>query len=327
AHRPRRERRADHGNGDPDGEMGPGPGIQVLPQLGGLADDGLRVCLARPGNRVAAPPLPSGEARQAAADEAPAAALQAPSCLFFLAASACAERAAKPKAAKALPTAMFKPILIVFAFLIVAASGLVQGTWSGRWVPSQELERARERLEEVPTQVGEWEMTEEKEVPLKEQQIAGMAGYRSRVYVNRRTNHSVSVLLVCGRPGAIAVHTPDVCFEGAGYRRAGNQSRDSLVLACRGHKAEFLRVRFVRHESGIPIPLLVYWGWNGTGSWTAPERPRLEFWKLSVLYKLYVSRIVTEEEADPEPCFEFLREFLPALHTALFTESSPAEQR
>lgn len=222
---------------------------------------------------------------------------------------------------------MFKPTLVLLAFVIVAASGLLQGVWSGRWMPSQELADASKRLNAVPKQVGDWEMTEEKEIPLKEQQIAGMAGYRSRVYVNRRTNQSVSMLLVCGRPGAIAVHTPDVCFEGAGYRRAGAQTKDSLVPADRSHKAEFLKVRFVRHESGIPIPLLVYWGWNGTGTWSAPDKPRLEFWQLPVLYKLYVSRVVTEEDVDPEPCLEFLREYLPALQTALFTESSSTEQR
>lgn len=222
---------------------------------------------------------------------------------------------------------MFQPLLIMLAFLVVAASGVAQGLWSGRWKPSEELTRAESRLAEVPAQVGDWQMTEEQPISLKERQIAGIVGYRKRVYVNQRTRQPVSILLVCGRPGAIAVHTPEVCFEGAGYLSDGDKSRDHLVLPGRSQKAEFWRKRFVRYESGIPLPLRVYWGWNAEGSWVAPDNPRLEFWQEPVLWKLYVSRLATNEDADPEPCFEFLREFLPALQTALFADTPGARKR
>ena len=222
---------------------------------------------------------------------------------------------------------MFSWGSVTLAFLIVLVSGLGHGIWSGRWVDSHDLELAKAHLASVPTQVGDWVLTDEKQISQKEQQIAGIVGFLSRVYLNQRTQQSVSVLLVCGRPGAIAVHTPDVCFEGAGYRGEGRKYRDLLVVSPRKQKAEFWREKFVRVESGIPIPLRVYWGWNAEGNWVAPENPRLEFWADTVLYKLYVSRLVTEEDADPEPCFEFFREFLPALQPILFPEPAPAEPR
>lgn len=222
---------------------------------------------------------------------------------------------------------MFHPALIALAFVVVLASGVTQGLWSGRWQPARALDEAKARLERVPERVGDWGMDEERPVSLKEQQIAGIVGYRSRLYTNRRTGQAVSVLLVCGRPGSIAVHTPDVCFEGAGFRRVADPAHDGLAYDGGPQRAEFWQTRFSRLEAGIPVPLQVYWGWGAVGTWGAPENPRLAYWDEPVLYKLYVSRLVVGEETVPEPCLDFLRAFLPALQEALFAEAPPAQER
>ena len=223
---------------------------------------------------------------------------------------------------------MFRPTLVVLAFLIVLGSGVAQGLWSGRWVSARDLEEARQRLERVPERVGDWEMEEEREVSAKEQQIAGIVGYKSRLYVNRQTGQAVSVLLVCGRPGAIAVHTPDVCFEGAGYRRMDEPARQIFALAERSVPGQFWRARFTRYEAGVPLRLQAYWGWNaGGGAWVAADNPRWEFLGRTVLYKLYASRVLTGEEGEADTCVGFLRQFLPALHEVLFAEPPAAKER
>ena len=54
--------------------------------------------------------------------------------------------------------------------------------------------------------------------------MAGAVGQISRVYTNPTKGLTVSVLLLCGLPGNISTHTPDVCYPGAGYT-LGNGER------------------------------------------------------------------------------------------------------
>lgn len=221
---------------------------------------------------------------------------------------------------------MFHPVFIVLAFLTVLGSGIAQGLWSNRWVPSRELQTAKERLEQLPKKIGNWELEEERQVSLKEQQIAGIVGYRSRVYVDRTTGHSVSVLLVCGKPASIAVHTPTVCFEGAGFRLTEPEQKETVATPDRQQRDSFWRARFQRIESGIPIQLQVYWGWSAGGEWAAAADARLDYWGRNVLFKLYVSRLVTEEDADAARCLEFLREAIPVLRDTLFEKAKPGSE-
>ncbi len=221
---------------------------------------------------------------------------------------------------------MFHPLFAVLAFLIVLGSGIGQGFWSNRWVPSRELQIAKERLEQLPKQIGTWELEAERQVSLKEQQIAGIVGYRSRVYMDRATGQSVSVLLVCGKPASIAVHTPTVCFEGAGFRLLAPEQKDTVATSDRQQRGQFWRARFQRIESGIPIQLQVYWGWSSGGEWTAAADARLDYWGRNVLFKLYVSRLVTGEDGDADPCLGFLRDALPVLQDILFEQAKPVSE-
>jgi hypothetical protein len=221
---------------------------------------------------------------------------------------------------------MFQLLPILAAFLIVLGSGLLHGWWSNRWRPSLELAVAQARLPLVPVMFGDWERLQEQTVSLKEQQIAGIAGYLKREYVNRRTQQRMAVLLVCGKPGSIGAHTPEVCFAGAGFTQVSGAAKDSLVLANGAQRADLWRARFTKAVAGVPHHLLAYWSWNAGGDWEAPENPRWHFLGKRVLWKLYVSREILSEEGDPGPCLEFLREFLPVLHGALFAGTSSQEQ-
>src|SRR5690348_2531079 len=111
---------------------------------------------------------------------------------------------------------MGRTIAQLVALAVVVASGVAHGLWTGRWGQPHQLEPAVARLGRVPAAVGDWEG---RELPLNRQTlaVAEVAGHVSRRYQNSRTGESVLMLLVCGRPGPISVHTPDVCYEGAGY--------------------------------------------------------------------------------------------------------------
>lgn len=215
------------------------------------------------------------------------------------------------------------PILV--ATLLVIAAGLVQGFWTNRWVTSHELEAAAERLQRVPKQVGSWE-GQDQEFETKDYARAGIVGGLLRRYQNRDTGSVVSVLLVCGRPGPISVHTPDVCYRGAGYDQIDDQTQ-ATVESDAPEPAHFWWLRMRKQNTVIPEFLGIHYGWSATGDWSAPKgSPRFEFARFPYLYKLYVVREIStpEGKAESEEDRAFLQAFLPELRKSLFNQTAPA---
>jgi hypothetical protein len=201
---------------------------------------------------------------------------------------------------------------------LVVACGLAEGLWSGRWHTSDAPQRAAERLAEVPLAVGDWQ-GEAKELGAEQAAKAEITGHLSRRYVNRRTGAAVNVLLVCGRAGPVALHPPEVCYQGAGYRLVGDKSRQAVPAEALPAPAAFWVGQFQK-DGALPAPLRIYWAWNGGGPWEAADNPRVSFARAAALYKLYVIRELPrlDEPPDADPAREFLKDFLPQLQGRLF---------
>ena len=60
-------------------------------------------------------------------------------------------------------------------------------------------------------------------------EIGQIDGYLSRTYTNQGTGATVSLLIVGGKPGPISVHTPDICFSGAGYELKNTPMQTSIT--------------------------------------------------------------------------------------------------
>ncbi len=161
---------------------------------------------------------------------------------------------------------------------ILAASGVIQGRLDGRWSSSPSLDAAVGRIGRLPGRVGPW-AGEDGELDQVALRRAGIAGGLLRRYRDAGTGALVSVLLVCGRPGPISVHTPEVCYAGAGFELAAPPSTPI---------PGFLAARMVREGPAALETLQVCWSWNASGAWEAPANPRLAFGARPFLYKLYV---------------------------------------
>ncbi|MBV8309680.1 MAG: exosortase-associated EpsI family protein, partial [Planctomycetaceae bacterium] len=109
---------------------------------------------------------------------------------------------------------MKNPISAVAALALIVGSGLIHGTWTNRWRTAPALAELAARLDSVPTVLGDWTATAQA-IPPRQMAIAGAVGQISRVYTNPTKGLTVSVLLLCGLPGNISTHTPDVCYPGA----------------------------------------------------------------------------------------------------------------
>jgi hypothetical protein len=216
---------------------------------------------------------------------------------------------------------MLRMLSLGAAVALVIVPGLIHGTWTGRWRSSRELKQAVARLDRVPQVIGEWK-GKALELDRREVEHADLAGYVTRRYENRRTGSVVVLALMCGRPGPVSVHTPDVCYRGAGYELAASPIRFTAVLETGGSPAEFWTARFQRPGLVARDQRRIFWAWSATGDWQAPENPRLTFARFPALYKLYLIRETgaRDEHLEDDPCKEFMQQLLPELRKAIFPE-------
>jgi hypothetical protein len=208
-------------------------------------------------------------------------------------------------------------IRVLSALVLIVGTGLVHGSWTNRWGSSPALAAMAERFESVPMEIGDWKATAFELSP-RERAMAGAVACLTRRYSNSRRDETVSVLLLGGLPGDISTHTPDACYPGAGYTLgspSGFQHRDGPDE----HRAEF-RTAVATKGGTSPSVLRIFWSWNASKGWAAPDEPRWKYASAAALCKLYVVRETAGAAVDParDPCNEFLSVFLPELDRLVF---------
>jgi hypothetical protein len=212
----------------------------------------------------------------------------------------------------------------LLALALVVAYGLAEGSWAGRWQPAAAPHEAAARLAAVPAVLGDWEGTD----TTLDHRVAAQAelsGSLMRTYTHKVTGETLTVLLVCGRPGPVSVHTPDVCFVGSGYSLPKPPARQPAPGG--GGGDEFWVGDFQQPSAGDPIPVRAYWAWSTDGqAWSAPDHPRLTFARAGALYKLYVTRSVPPggPAAETDPAADLMARLLPALRQVLAPPPPPA---
>ncbi len=205
--------------------------------------------------------------------------------------------------------------ILVIVFILL--SGLVHGIWTSRWQLSTALEESMAQVANVPLKVGDWEGKNHKSDESEKETFAkaGALAYWSREYRHRKTGAEVTAILMSGPSGPLSVHTPDVCYPGAGYAMKGEAERHSFG------EQEFWKGTFVKGKPLVTGQLIIFWSWNCQGRWQAPDNPRFTFRGQPYLYKFYVihqstQRIDTEDTGVVE---QFIQDFLPELKKSLYS--------
>ncbi len=213
---------------------------------------------------------------------------------------------------------VFKTMLpaLVFAAIAIGA-GIAQGIYSERWSDAGDVDDAVKLLGNIPAAIDGWQATP-LQVEESDLRKVGIRGHFSAKFRNVNKGTAVSVLLVCGRPGPISVHTPDICYAANGYQADGAPRLQTIEL---GHGAaqRMWSARFHKPNSPNDPDLEIFWAWKADDSWSAPENPRFEFANKHALYKLYVIRYISLSEKGPadESYKDFLKSLLPTLNKAL----------
>jgi hypothetical protein len=207
---------------------------------------------------------------------------------------------------------------LIAGAVVLGVSGVVHGLWTDRWNVSSAVDAACARLDAVPATLGEWD-SQPLELDARQLAVAETAGHLARRYVHRRSGQQVSLILLCGRPGPLAVHRPDICYTGAGYQLAGEPEKWTPTGS--ETQAQFWTTRFFR-PGNETAALRVFWTWSSDGNWVAADQPRLAFAQASALYKLYLVQPLAQPD---EPLAggvaqDFLQVLLPELKRCLHPE-------
>jgi hypothetical protein len=207
------------------------------------------------------------------------------------------------------------------AAVILLANGLLEGFCTNRWHRPAELEAGLSKLADVPMTIGDWHAQSEE---LEEAVLgrAGIDGYIFRNYENQLTGQKVTVLLMCGRPGPLSVHTPDACYRGAGFHQIGPIAKVSQKYGSGASSAQFSRAKFSKEDVTDGSSVRIQWSWSASGVWSTPSSPRAAFARMPALYKLYVLQHETpaNEKANEEVCKSFVEQLLPSLDGTLFAK-------
>jgi hypothetical protein len=213
---------------------------------------------------------------------------------------------------------MRRTFAVITAIIVLLGSGALHGLWTDRWQDAASQDAVAAQLAGLPLQIGPWQGTT-LEVDQQDLARAGYAGCVWRRYENRAARDTASVLLVAGQPGRVSVHTPEVCYKGAGYELVGEPERCTVTAPSLPRPAEFWKARFVQPGAVTAVPLRIYWSWYAGAGWEAPKNPRMTFARVPVLYKLYVIADMppAAEHGDRDACSALMQHLLPQLRTLL----------
>jgi hypothetical protein len=209
----------------------------------------------------------------------------------------------------------YLPLLTAVALGICC--GLVHGFWTDRWTRSRAPAEAAARLTRVPLEAGDWQA---EPLPFNERETEAISGRLYRRYVNRLSGSAVTVALVSGLPGPVAIHTPDVCYKANGFKVASPIKYRHAATAG-APAAELLTADLEKARAAEVLHQRIFWSWTTAGTWSAPDNPRWQFAAEPVLYKLYLVREMSaaDEPLEEDPCIDLMRQLLPQLHQVLFT--------
>jgi hypothetical protein len=212
-------------------------------------------------------------------------------------------------------------IRIAAATTLIIGTGLIHGEWISRWGVSPALSALAARFQSVPMVIGDW-TGKAFELDPEEKRMAGAEACLTRIYTQAGSRASISVMLLGGLPGKIATHTPDVCYSVNGYI-ASTPVPYEYRPGPDGPLARFRTVLATR-EGPKPSALRIFWSWNASEGWSAPDDARWRFGSKPTLCKLYVIRETGGATVEPgrDPCNDFFRVFLPELDRRVF--SGPA---
>ena len=199
---------------------------------------------------------------------------------------------------------------VILVVVLTVLSGVIQGRMSDRWGPPRDVLAAAEKLNDIPSQFGNWKSESSDEIPQSTLTMLECSGYILRTYENEETGETVRVSLLLGPSGPMSTHTPEICYSSRDYTI--QEDRHRVPLEIDGSNESFWALTFQANNLDADM-LRVYYAWNAGDHWSASENPRFEFAGRPFLYKIQLAShsLPRADLEAADPCHEFLRNFVP----------------
>lgn len=207
-------------------------------------------------------------------------------------------------------------VTVVAILAVTLFAGALHGHLSQRWGPPVDVLELAHKLDDLPSEIGDWRLQSDDELEPEVQLMLQCAGHVKRSYVNLKTGDLVTVAVLLGPFGPIAVHTPEICYSSRDFEIAKPRERFELFASSTKH--EFWSSTF-SSRNGIAGRLSVWYAWNSGDGWKAATYPRFAFSGKPYLYKIQVAS-VTYDDLGPktsDSCRSFLEALLPVLQERL----------
>lgn len=208
------------------------------------------------------------------------------------------------------PTGMARWLALASAVAITLVGGVLHGHYVQRWNKPEELSTAALNLAAIPREIGKWKAVEDLPIDAATLKILDHPSTVSRRYVNQDTGESIQCAILVGRPGPIAVHTPEICFSSRDYEVQKARSEAAIDDGANHHHT-FWRTDF-SSRNALADGLRVYYAWSTGDVWKASPSPRFEFGGAPLLYKCQLATNVSPTTAGdrPDPGGRFLEAFV-----------------
>ena len=214
-----------------------------------------------------------------------------------------------------------KPALLL-ASLVVAALTIIPALFDGqrrfRWGEDSEVAELTKRLDQFPTELGEWKTSAD--VPVAQSAVDLLRPIKAinRIYVNSPRQLSAHVFVLLGPTGPTAAHTPEICFNARDYRLT-DKPKMTRVDGDSGNDSECMSSKFQSRNAAGSF-LNSWHAWTTDGTWEVPENPRFYFANNRYLFKVQVaiSYDGSEEEENQAVMDQFIADIEQSLRNTVF---------
>jgi hypothetical protein len=235
-------------------------------------------------------------------------------------------------AADSKPAAASKVSYILMGVVLsiaVSAGTYAHGILTDRWQPanSELLGQFTERLPKLPLKLASWEGMEEF-ISDKEFEATNCTAYKSRRYVSPSSNGIVSMYVVSGTARHITIHSPDWCYQGAGYKMMGKPAQIDLPIGDGAETAQYLTAEFRKSDPTNPSAdkaLRIFWTYSDDGTWIGPKWSKTYFSGRPAMYKIYLICDISGDQdssAEASPAVAFTKETFEQINQVLFSDST-----
>jgi len=210
---------------------------------------------------------------------------------------------------------------------LTLAGGVLEGRIRYRWGASETMLAAAKKLAGVPREFGgpqkdRWQLLSSDAMDKDSLEMLECSGYIERTYQKKGTNDKVSMFVIVGPTGPVAVHTPEICFPSQNYPSVDTRQQVAIPDS-QGRDDQFWALSF-KSKNVQEDQIRVYYAWSTGDRWSAANDARFAFVGSPYLYKIQLSSKLPAgvDLTTDDTCREFLKDFVPVVRRYLIEAST-----